>query len=68
MEYWLNNIRLHGDEHVEILLLGNKIDLINDRVISEEDLSVFAEANSVSYFETSAKDSMNVDRAFKQLI
>jgi GTPase SAR1 family protein len=65
MEYWLNNIRLHGDQHVEILLLGNKIDLINDRVISEEDLSAFAEANGVSYFETSAKDSMNVDRAFK---
>ena len=28
--YWLQKIKKHGDENVEIMLLGNKIDLIND--------------------------------------
>lgn len=37
IEYWLKKIKKHGDENVEILILGNKIDLINDRLISQEE-------------------------------
>ena len=36
IEYWLKKIKKHGDENVEILLLGNKIDLINDRAVTTE--------------------------------
>jgi|LauGreDrversion4_2_1035121.scaffolds.fasta_scaffold1088813_2 GTPase SAR1 family protein len=35
-------VKEHGDEHAEILILGNKIDLINDRVVSEEEAQEFA--------------------------
>lgn len=65
VEYWLKKIKKHGDEHAEILLLGNKIDLINDRVITEEESQALAEAYSVSHYETSAKDYHNVERSFK---
>lgn len=68
IEYWLKKIKKHGDENVEILLLGNKIDLFNDRVIPIEESKGFAERNGIHYFETSAKDSINVDKGFKMLL
>ena len=58
VDYWIQMIRKNADdEHVELLLLGNKIDLINERVVSEEDVKSMTEANKgVPHFETSAKD------------
>jgi len=35
--YWLKKIKKHGDENVEIVLLGNKIDLINERLVTLEE-------------------------------
>ena len=68
IEYWLKKIKKHGDENVEILLLGNKIDLINDVAISEDIAENIAVTQRIPYFQTSAKDSLNVDKAFKQLL
>ena len=33
IDYWLEQIKEHADEGTEIILLGNKIDLINDIVV-----------------------------------
>ena len=66
--YWLKKIKKHGDENVEIILLGNKIDLINDIAVSAEEAEEVASKNGIKYFETSAKDSTNVDKAFKVLL
>lgn len=68
VQYWLKKIKKHGDENVEIILLGNKIDLLNDRMVTDEDAQRVAVQNEISYFDTSAKDSTNVDFAFKQLL
>ena len=68
MAYWLKKIKKHGDEHVEILLIGNKIDLINSVSVSEEEAERVAEENNIGYFQTSAKDSSTVDKAFKLLL
>jgi GTPase SAR1 family protein len=37
VHYWLKKIKKHGDENVEIILLGNKIDLINDIAVPYEE-------------------------------
>ena len=42
VSYWLQKIKKHGDENVEIMLLGNKIDLINDVMVSEEEAKEIA--------------------------
>ena len=34
IEYWVKKVNKHSGKQAEILLLGNKIDLINDRVVS----------------------------------
>jgi len=36
VRYWFKKINKYGDENVEIVLVGNKIDLINDKVVDEE--------------------------------
>ena len=68
VHYWLKKIKKHGDENVEIILLGNKIDLINDIAVPQEEAEKIAHDTGIPYFETSAKDSTNVDKAFKQLL
>ena len=67
---WLAEVREHSDEDINIILCGNKIDLADNRMISEEEAISWAEENNVKYFETSAKTNENecVDEAFHNLI
>ena len=49
-------------------MLGNKIDLINDLEVSQEEATELAEKNNIKYVQTSAKDATNLDMAFKMLL
>jgi GTPase SAR1 family protein len=49
------------------MLIGNKIDLIDERKVSKEEGEALAEKLSIPYFETSAKEKDIVDEAFKML-
>jgi hypothetical protein len=44
-----------------MVLLGNKSDLTEKRVISNEIVTAFAESLNVSYYETSAKTGKNLN-------
>ncbi len=68
MEYWLRKIRKHADEHAEIILIGNKRDLINDVAVQAEEVEELCKSNGMEFFEASAKDASNVDKAFKYLL
>jgi len=48
-------------------LIGNKIDLENKRVISEEWGKTLSEKMGFQYFETSAKNGRNVENLFQYL-
>ena len=51
------------------ILIGNKNDLHEDRLITEEEAVSFAnEMGALQYFETSAKTGENLDMAFEVLI
>jgi small GTP-binding protein len=47
------------------ILLGNKADLAEARVVSFEEAQAFAQANGLAYMETSAKLDLNVGDAFR---
>ena len=50
------------------VLIGNKVD-VDKRIVSEVDARSWCATNgNMPYFETSAKDSVNVDRAFKAAV
>ena len=50
-----------------MILIGNKSDLDQRRVISTKEGLDFAQANNMLFLETSAKQSLNVDESFEQL-
>lgn len=64
---WLRNISEHANDDVEKMILGNKCDCDDRRIISREKGEAVAAEHSVRFLETSAKANVNIDRAFLDL-
>ncbi|KAJ3106352.1 hypothetical protein HDU96_008243 [Phlyctochytrium bullatum] len=65
---WLKELRDHADNNIVIMLVGNKSDLRHLRAVPTEEAKVFAEENGLSFIETSALDSSNVEPAFQKIL
>uniref|UniRef100_A0A4W6D6A8 Small monomeric GTPase n=1 Tax=Lates calcarifer TaxID=8187 RepID=A0A4W6D6A8_LATCA len=50
------------------MLVGNKSDLRHLRAVPTDEARAFAEKNTLSFIETSALDSTNVEEAFKNIL
>lgn len=68
VERWLKELRGHTDANIVIMLVGNKADLRHLRAVSVEDATAFAERENTFFIETSALESMNVDKAFTEVL
>lgn len=68
VERWLKELRDHADSNIVIMLVGNKSDLRHLRGVSTEDAQAFCEKEGLSFIETSALESTNVERAFQQVL
>ncbi len=62
---WLENIKSNADDGVLKILLGNKCD--KERSIKDSDLKSLLKESNLKYFETSAKENINIDEAFMHL-
>ncbi|CAL0309601.1 unnamed protein product [Lupinus luteus] len=62
---WLKELRDHADANIVIMLIGNKTDLKHLRAVATEDAQTYAEKEGLSFIETSALESTNVDKAFQ---
>ena len=60
---WINIIRDYNDL-MPIILIGNKIDKINERLVTFENGEKLAAENNIKFMETSALTGENVDDAF----
>ncbi|PUZ63596.1 hypothetical protein GQ55_3G080800 [Panicum hallii var. hallii] len=65
---WLKELRDHADSNIRIMLVGNKTDLRHLRAVTTEDAQNFAEAEGLSYIETSALEATNVEEAFQLIL
>eukprot|EP01125_Pyxidicula_operculata_P016458 TRINITY_DN566_c0_g1_i7.p1 TRINITY_DN566_c0_g1~~TRINITY_DN566_c0_g1_i7.p1 ORF type:complete len:207 (-),score=37.23 TRINITY_DN566_c0_g1_i7:128-748(-) len=54
---WLQEVDRYASENVQKILIGNKIDLENERKVSSEEGRELAESYCIPFFETSAKMS-----------
>lgn len=67
VEKWFNQIRKYSGTDVPIVLVGNKLDLSESRVVSTDEVRVYSAQKEMSYFETSAKTDYAVTDVFKNL-
>lgn len=68
MARWLKELRDHADSNIVIMLVGNKCDLRHLRAVPTEEAKQFATENGLSFIETSALDSTNVEQAFQKIL
>ena len=68
---WLVELKQYAEPDCIILLIGNKVDLIENnekREISAEEAKNFAEENKLIFYETSALANLKVNEVFECLI
>ena len=67
LDDWLNDLQSLCAPNASIMLFGNKLDLKDERVISQEEANLFASRHDLEYIETSAFDSTNIKDSFTRL-
>lgn len=65
---WLESIYQHADPSIVKVLVGNKIDLEDDRKVTPEEAEELAQQHKMKYFETSAKLNKNIDELMQHLM
>lgn len=65
---WLESIYQHADPNIVKALVGNKIDLEDQRAVTYEEAKRLADQNKMPYFETSAKLNKNVDELINHMM
>lgn len=61
---WHANVEQHASEGVNKILIGNKCDWTDKKVITEQQGQELADELGLKYLETSAKSNINVEEAF----
>ena len=67
LKIWMQKIGDHANPYCKKILIGNKVDLEFQRIISKSEAESFAKQYGLTYLETSAKTSKNVFEAFNML-
>jgi len=67
VKQWIGEIDRYACENVNKLLVGNKCDLADEKVVTEAMAQEFANSLEIPWIETSAKLSTNVDDCFVRM-
>jgi len=62
---WVDSIENYAKEDIQKVLIGNKIDLVDQRKVSNNEAQTLADEHDIPYFETSAKLDQNVSEVMK---
>ncbi|CAF1201349.1 unnamed protein product [Adineta steineri] len=65
---WSRDISYYGDKHVTKLVIANKCDLAEQKVVNFNKATEYFIRSNISMFEVSAQDSTNVELAYKHMI
>lgn len=66
---WLEQLRMHAyTEDPDVVLCGNKCDLLQLRVVSREQVAALAQRYRLPYIETSACTGANIQQAVELLV
>ena len=65
---WIKQIKDQVSSRVSVVLIGNKIDLVDKREVKTEEGEELGKEYNYQFFETTAKDGININEAFEALI
>ncbi|XP_016143633.1 ras-related protein Rab-3A-like [Sinocyclocheilus grahami] len=65
---WSTQIKTYSWDNAQVLLVGNKCDMDDERVVASERGRQLSEHLGFEYFEASAKDNINVKQTFERLV
>ncbi|KAM4604612.1 RAB3A, member RAS oncogene family, a [Polymixia lowei] len=65
---WSTQIKTYSWDNAQVLLVGNKCDMEDERVVAAERGRQLSEQLGFEYFEASAKDNINVKQTFERLV
>ncbi|XP_068651849.1 ras-related protein RABD1-like [Aristolochia californica] len=68
VKQWLSEIDRYASDSVCKLLVGNKCDLVEKKVVDTQTAQAFADELGIPFLETSAKDSINVEETFLTMV
>lgn len=64
---WMEDINNFGPKEIKILIVGNKSDLVDDRIVTFNEINIFISKLNVNYIEVSAKTGNNIGLLFENL-
>ena len=65
IEIWLKELKTHANPDIKVFLIGNKVDLEENRQVPSEKAEKFKEEYELNlYMETSAKTGLNAREIF----
>jgi Ras-related protein Rab-1A len=67
VKYWLGEIKKNGNEDVHKVIVGNKADLEDQRMVKFDEGKAFSDEKNIPFLETSAKDGLNVQDLFMRM-
>ena len=68
VDRWISELRSNTDERMVIILIGNKSDLEDKRVVKKEEGEEKAKEKDIAFLETSALTASNIDKAFNEML
>jgi len=64
---FLIQIGQEGNDEFPMLILANKVDRENERQVTKQEVKDWCGKQNLTFYETSAKEAVNVDKAFETI-
>ena len=65
---WLTELKDNATADITMMLVGNKTDLAQQRVVSTEQGKAYADERGITFLEASALTASNVEASFLQIL
>ena len=68
LKVWLSLVQEECITDIPIIIVGNKMDIEDQRVVDKEEANEFAKEQNIQYIETSSKTGENIERAINMIV
>ena len=66
IDNWITHCHSSDNENMELILVGNKNDLVENRQVSQDEATRLAKTNKIKYYEISASNNEGIEPIFKK--